>query len=56
VSWDHPVHGFLFPEATDGPARPDQVQNDAIDGVIAFLDRHLQGSRWASRAFSGAAI
>jgi hypothetical protein len=41
VSWDHPVHGFLFPEAADGPARPDQVQQDAIAGVIAFLDQYM---------------
>ncbi|MGH9087684.1 MAG: alpha/beta hydrolase family protein [Acidimicrobiales bacterium] len=42
VSWDHPVHGYLFPSASDGVTRPDQVQEQAIDGVIAFLDRHMK--------------
>jgi hypothetical protein len=42
VSWDHPLHGYLFPVAADGPPRPDQVQEHAIDGVIAFLDRYMQ--------------
>ena len=41
VSWDHPLHGYLFPVTADGPARPDQVQEQAIDGVIAFLDRYM---------------
>ncbi len=42
VSWDHPLHGFLFPLADAGATGPDQVQERAIDGVIAFLDRHLK--------------
>jgi hypothetical protein len=42
VSFDHPLHGFLFPLAADGTAHPDQVQQDAIDGVIAFLDRYMK--------------
>lgn len=41
VSWDHPLHGFLFPLADNG-ARPDQVQEQAIDGAIAFLDRYMK--------------
>jgi tRNA-Thr(GGU) m(6)t(6)A37 methyltransferase TsaA len=42
VSWDHPLHGYLFPLAADGATGPDQVQQHAIDVVIAFLDRHMK--------------
>ena len=43
VSWDHPLHGYIFPAATDGTVEVDDVQERAIDGVIEFLDRHLAG-------------
>src|SRR5215469_13396833 len=39
VSWDHPLHGYVAPLAGTGP---DQIQERAIDGVIAFLDRHMK--------------
>lgn len=42
VSFDHPLHGYLYPLAANGTTGPDQVQEDAIDQVIAFLDRHLK--------------
>ena len=42
VSWDHPLHGFLAPRAAEGTAGPDDVQERAIDGVIAFLDRYMK--------------
>jgi hypothetical protein len=42
VSWDHPVHGYLFPMTADGATRLDAVQERAIDGVIDFLDRHMK--------------
>src|SRR5216684_6472234 len=42
VSWDHPLHGYLFPHATDSAPRPDPIQERAIDGVIAFLDQHMK--------------
>jgi hypothetical protein len=45
VSFDHPLHGYIFPLATDGAARPDQVQEQAIDQVIAYLDRHMKLER-----------
>ena len=64
VTWDHPLHGYLFPASADGgagaaggaggaggargaraAASPDQVQEDAISGVIAFLDRYLAAER-----------
>ena len=42
VSWDHPLHGYLFPVTDGGATSPDPVQERAIDGVIAFLDRWLK--------------
>lgn len=41
VSWDHPLHGYIFPRAEDG--EPDAVQIAALDAIVAFLDRHLHG-------------
>lgn len=41
VSWDHPLHGYIFPETgPDGRPRVDEVQDRAIDGIIDFLDAH----------------
>lgn len=42
VSWDHPVHGYLLPEAADGATDPDQVQQRAIAAAIVFLDRYMK--------------
>jgi len=42
VSWDHPLHGYLAPLAADRAAGRDDIQERAIDGVIAFLDRYMQ--------------
>jgi dipeptidyl aminopeptidase/acylaminoacyl peptidase len=43
VSWDHPVHGYIYPErGPDGEYVVDEVQQAAIDGIIAYLDRHLR--------------
>jgi hypothetical protein len=40
------MHGYLFPASADGAAAtPDQVQEDAISGVIAFLGRHMNPRR-----------
>ena len=45
VSWDHPLHGYIFPEAgPDGTPQVDDVQESAIDGIIEFLDRHLRAA------------
>lgn len=41
MSWDHPLHGYLFPLTADRDARPDQVQEHAINAAIAFLDRYM---------------
>ncbi|HUY42515.1 MAG TPA: hypothetical protein VMU98_01990 [Acidimicrobiales bacterium] len=43
VSWDHPLHGYIFPVAdADGHVEVDEIQNDAIEVVIAFLDQHMK--------------
>ena len=39
VSWDHPLHGYIFPIAADGG--PDAVQVHAVDAIVAFLERTL---------------
>ncbi len=45
VTWDHPLHGYIFPESDDeGVAQVDDVQTRAIDGVISFLDEHVKGA------------
>jgi dienelactone hydrolase len=41
VSWDHPLHGYIAPVAA-GATGPDRVQERAIDGIIAFLDRYMK--------------
>jgi len=42
LSFDHPVHGYVFPEEReDGRAVADEVQDRAIDAIIAFFDEHL---------------
>jgi hypothetical protein len=45
VTWDHPLHGYLYPLATDGATSPDQIQEHAIDEVVAFLDRYMKPER-----------
>ncbi len=43
VSWDHPVHGYIYPRrGPDGGYQVDDVQDAAITGIIDFLDRHLR--------------
>jgi dienelactone hydrolase len=43
VSWDHPVHGYIYPErGPDGKYVVDEVQEAAIDGILEYLDRHLK--------------
>lgn len=43
VSWDHPLHGYIFPRREDG--EPDAVQVAAVDAIVAFLDRHRKPGR-----------
>jgi esterase/lipase len=43
VSWDHPIHGYIYPErGPDGNYVVDEVQETAIEGIIEYLDRHLK--------------
>lgn len=43
VSWDHPLHGYIYPErGEDGGYQVDEVQDAAIAGIIEYLDRHLK--------------
>jgi len=45
VSWDHPLHGYIFPESdASGHVDVDVIQESAIDNVIEFLDRHMKGA------------
>jgi hypothetical protein len=43
VSWDHPIHGYIYPErGPDGNYVVDEVQETAIEGIIEYLDRQLK--------------
>ena len=43
VSWDHDLHGYVFPErGADGAYDVNDVQRQAVDGVIAYLDRYMK--------------
>jgi dienelactone hydrolase len=43
VSWDHPLHGYIYPvRGVDGRYDTSDVAEQAIDGVIAYLDRYLK--------------
>ncbi len=43
VSYDHPLHGYIYPvRGGDGEYEVDDVQEMAIAGVIAYLDRYLK--------------
>ncbi len=43
VSCDHELHGYVFPKrGDDGEYHVDNVQADAIAGVVAWLDRRLK--------------
>jgi dienelactone hydrolase len=42
VSYDHPLHGYIFPgRGADGLYHIDEVQDAAITHMLAYLDRHL---------------
>lgn len=44
VSFDHPLHGYVFPEiGADGQVVCDEVQDRAIETIISFLDERLAG-------------
>jgi len=40
-SWSHDVHGYIYPESDDnGVPQVDEVQREALDAIVDFLDRH----------------
>ena len=42
-TYNHDLHGFLFPEKnTNGHYQVDQIQMEAIDDTLNFMDRHLK--------------
>ena len=43
VSYDHPVHGYIFPErGGDGEYAVDETQAKAISTCIAYLDKYMK--------------
>lgn len=43
VSYDHPMHGYIFPErGGDGEYAVDETQTAAIEMCIAYLDKHMK--------------
>jgi dienelactone hydrolase len=42
-SYDHPLHGFVYPErTTGGDYAPDDVQKQAVADTLAFFDRYMK--------------
>ena len=40
-SWSHDIHGYIYPETgPDGVPRVDDVQREALEVIVDFLDRH----------------
>lgn len=43
VSWDHDLHGYVYPQrGPDGNYEVNDVQRQAVAGVIAYLDRYMK--------------
>jgi hypothetical protein len=43
VSWDHDLHGYVYPmRGADGEYEVNDVQRQAVAGVIAYLDRYMK--------------
>jgi hypothetical protein len=40
-SWSHDIHGYIYPETgPDGVPQVDEVQREALEVIVDFLDRH----------------
>jgi hypothetical protein len=40
-SWSHEIHGYIYPENdAHGVAQVDDVQHQALEEIVGFLDRH----------------
>ena len=43
VSYDHDLHGYIYPlRGADGEYQVDEVQLEAIGGILSYLDRYLK--------------
>ena len=43
VSYDHDLHGYIYPlRGADGAYEVDDVQVEAVAGVVSYLDRYLK--------------
>ncbi len=43
VSWDHDLHGYVYPlRGPDGEYEVNDVQRQAVAGIIAYLDRYMK--------------
>lgn len=43
VSWDHHMHGYIYPErGEDREYEVDEIQDASITGIIEYLDRYLK--------------
>ena len=43
VSYDHDMHGYIYPlRGADGDYQVDEVQLEAIGGILSYLDRYLK--------------
>jgi len=41
LSWSHDIHGYIYPECdADGVPQVDNVQREALQVIVDFLDRH----------------
>ena len=41
-SYQHDIHGFIFPQKkADGKYLPDEVQLEAINDIISFIDKYM---------------
>jgi len=49
-SWSHDIHGYIYPESgPDGVPEVDDVQREALDVIVDFLDRHRRGGSTAAQ-------
>jgi acetyl esterase/lipase len=43
ATWDHPDHAYQFgPIKSNGEYRPDAVQQDTLDRMVVFLNKHVR--------------
>ena len=42
VSFDHPVHGYVFISPQDGSYQPDPIQEKTFEIFMSYFDKHLK--------------